>query len=202
MRPACKKDKTLVVHILVSAFEKTHGISWMFRFGKNRILQLKRLITFAFYKSLYSNGAYISSNEKGVALCFKYNFKFRSLIPVYHQIIFVLTTVRLRAIPKLMKLEKYKKQQRPCSGEYLYFWFFGVEKGGEDAGFELKNAMFDKAVEMKLSLYAETSIKRNKVVYERYGFETYHVYEDEKENLKFWFMKWDPEKNIKQDSSS
>ena len=39
----------------------------------------------------------------------------------------------------------------------------------------------------------EDSKMRNKIIYERFGFETYHYYENKKEELQYWFMKWQPE---------
>ena len=46
-----------------------------------------------------------------------------------------------------------------------------------------------------LPVYLETAMDRNRAVYERYGFETYHFWEDREKNIRFWFMKLEPGKN-------
>ena len=56
------------------------------------------------------------------------------------------------------------------------------------------DAIFELATELNLPIYLETAMERTKVAYERYGFETFHYWEDPSGNIKFWFMKWDPSK--------
>ena len=67
-----------------------------------------------------------------------------------------------------------------------------MKPGVGGAVFELRDAIFEMATQVNLPIYLETAIERNKVAYERYGFETFHYWEDPAENIKFWFMKWEP----------
>ncbi len=200
MRKATKADKEKVIDIICKTFDKAPGINWMLRKSRNRQKQIKTLADYAFIKAYLREGAFISSNEKGVALCYKFNYKVFSIKELLYEIRFTLLSVIIKYIPKIFKLEGYKKSRRLKSGEYLYFWFFGVLNNGDDAGFELKNAIFKKAFEENLPIYAETSMKRNKIIYERYGFETFHYWTDESVNLQYWFMKWEP-KNWVQNNS-
>ena len=55
-----------------------------------------------------------------------------------------------------------------------------------------KNAVFRQAIKENIPIYLETAVRRNKQVYERYGFKTYHYWEEKDENIQFWFMKWEP----------
>ena len=189
MRAARLNDRRLVIDIIARTMCKNRGISWMLRSPDNK--HLRNLAQYAFYKAYYKHGAYISSNNMGLALCFKFNAPIRSLIPVFQGIIFILKSVNFSNLLKIFKLESYKKKLRPANGEYLYFWFFCVIKGSDNAGFELKNEIFDKARKEQLPIYAETSRSRNKSVYERFGFKTYHYYEDKNKDLQYWFMKWE-----------
>jgi hypothetical protein len=192
MRKATKYDKGKVVNILTRTFDAIPGVNWMLKKSGNHERKIRRLANYAVTKALLRDGVYISSNEKGVALCFKYNLRVVSFTKVFYQIKFVLLSVKLNRILRMMKLELYKERSRPRDGEYLYFWFFGVLKDGNDAAFELKNAIFRKSFQDNLPIYLETSLERNQYVYEKYGFKTYHYWEDKEENIQFWFMKREP----------
>jgi len=89
-----------------------------------------------------------------------------------------------------LKREAYIKKHR-FKGNHLYFWFFGVKKGGDRAGFELKNYMFDYSKKEQLPILLETSVQRNKEIYERYGFHVYHQWMDSGGGNTLWFMKRD-----------
>ncbi len=189
MRSANLSDRQLIVDIIAHTMSENRGISWMLK--SSDIKHLKNLAQYAFYKAYYKKGAYISSNNKGMALCFKFNTPLRSITPIIHEIIFFIKSVKLSSIPKILKLEAYKKKQRPTNGEYLYFWFFNTVKDNDGAGFEIKNEIFNMAKKERLPIYAETSKLRNKIVYEHFGFKTYHYFEDKNKDLQYWFMKWD-----------
>ena len=73
--------------------------------------------------------------------------------------------------------------------EHLYFWFLGVEKGGNKAVFEIKDQIFQWSEEKKLPILLETSVIRNRKVYERYGFEVYHTWDDSGNGNTLWFMR-------------
>ena len=57
-------------------------------------------------------------------------------------------------------------------------FIFGVKKGGDRAAFELKNYIFQMSQNEKNPILLETSVKRNKLIYERYGFYVYHEWID------------------------
>ncbi|MCA6074989.1 hypothetical protein [Fulvivirga sedimenti] len=198
MRKATKSDQAKVVDIISKSFAENPGVNWMFKKGGNHARMMKSLASYVFMKGLVRNGVYISSNEKGVAVCYQFNETKFSLTEILHQLIFVFHSFDFRSIPKILKRESYRKKIRPASGEYLYFWFLGVLPGGKNAGFELKNAIFNEARRKNLPIYLETAVARNQQVYERLGFKTYHYWENTAENIKFWFMKWEPGASVNQ----
>lgn len=83
------------------------------------------------------------------------------------------------------------KKSRPKDNDYLYYWFFGVKNKGRGQGGaqELKAAIFEESAQKKLSILVETSVNKNKRVYERFGFQVYHFWQNKAENLTLWFMK-------------
>lgn len=123
---------------------------------------------------------------------YRFNLKKFSFIGTWYELRFALTSFNLLRLPKILKREAYRKKQRPASGNYYYFWFLGVLPGGEKAVFELRDAVFGRARKENLPVYLETAMERNKLAYERFGCQTFHYWHDEKEDIRFWFLKWEP----------
>jgi len=194
MRKASLAEKDKVIDIISSTFDTNQGINWLIKKRGRHKKKIYRLASYAFYKSYLREGAFISSNEKGVALCYKFNYQVFSIREVIYLLWFALFSINPSRILKVLKRESYRRSKRPESGDYLYFWFLGVIPDGRGAVYELRDAIFELATELNLPIYLETAMERTKVAYERYGFETFHYWEDPAENIKFWFMKWEPSK--------
>ena len=194
MRKARIAEKDKVIDIIASTFETNPGVNWLIKKRGSHKKNIHRLASYAFLRSFLREGAYISSNEKGVALCYRFNYQVFSIREVIFQLRFALFSINPWRIPKVLKRESYRKSKRPASGNYLYFWFLGVLPGGGSAVYELRDAIFEMATQVNLPIYLETAMERTKVAYERFGFETFHYWEDPAENIKFWFMKWEPSK--------
>ena len=196
MRKATKEDISLVIDIISESLNKNPGVNWILKKDINKKFALKRLATYAFIKAYRRNGIYISSNEKGVALCYHAGHKKASLQEFWYRLYFALTSIKISHIPAVIKREAYRKSKRPVSGNYLFFWFFGVKKGGGNAGFELKDGILKEARRLNLPIYLETAIERNKRIYERYGFTTYYYWKEKRSDIRYWFMKWEVKSNI------
>jgi len=194
MRKARIAEKDKVIDIISSTFEYNPGVNWMIKKRGSHRKKIHRLASYAYLRSFLREGVYISSNEKGVALCYRFNYQVFSIREVIYQLRFALLSINPWRIPKVLKRESYRKSKRPDSGNYLYFWFLGVMPEGGGAVYELRDAIFELATQVNLPIYLETAMERTKVAYERYGFETFHYWEDPAESIKFWFMKWEPSK--------
>ncbi len=145
MRKAKLADKDKVIYIISSTFEDNPGVNWLIGRGGNHHRKVNRLACYAFFKSFLGEGVFISSNEKGVALCYRFNYKVFSLKEVFYQLRFALLSINPWRIPKVLKRESYRRSKRPLSGDYLYFWFLGVLPGAERAVYELRDAIFELA---------------------------------------------------------
>jgi hypothetical protein len=192
MRKARFAEKDKVIDIISSTFETNPGVNWIINKRGNHKKKIHRLASYAFLKSFLREGAFISSNENGIALCYRFNYQVFSIREVIFQLRFALLSINPWRILKVLKRESYRKSKRPDSGNYLYFWFLGVLPGGEGAVFELRDGIFELATQENLPIYLETAMERTKLAYEWYGFETFHYWEVPAENIKFWFMKWEP----------
>jgi len=70
MRKASLAEKDKVIDIISSTFDTNPGVNWLIKKRGRHKKKIYRLASYAFYKSYLREGAFISSNEKGVALCY------------------------------------------------------------------------------------------------------------------------------------
>ena len=189
MKHATLSDKQKAIHIITHTFHENPSVNAVIGEGGNRDKKIRRLANYAFVKAMNRKGAYLPSNQKGVALCFESTQKGGNLTELIAELQFA-TSLPLKKIIQIVKREKYLKQHR-LSAPHLYFWFLGVQKGGGSAVFEIKNSIFQLADKHQLPIVLETSVLRNKLAYERYGFEVYHEWKTEAHTL--WFMMRKPE---------
>lgn len=189
MRLAQPKDRELVVQVMTTMFATNPAVLSLIAPGKSKELGIKSLAEFSFQKCISRNGVWISSNEKAVALCYRFNEGGFSLKEFLLELRFAIRFIGLTRLPSILAREAYRKKQRPADGKYYYFWFFAALPDAGEAAFELKNGIFGLAEKEGLPIYTETSVERNRKIYERYGFETYHLWQDPKEDVTFWFLK-------------
>lgn len=183
---ATKEDRNDSVRIIANTFNANPSVNIVIGEGGNRRKKISRLADYAFVKALNRNGAYLSDNKKGTALCFKSSASAFSIKEIYLELRFAFS-IPLKKVVQTLKRESYIKKHR-INDEHLYFWFLGVEKGGGEAGFELKDHLFGLSEREQLPIILETSVMRNRVVYERYGFRVYHEWADSGDGNTLWFM--------------
>lgn len=189
MIQASYKDKKLITSIITETFENNPSVNTVIGSKGNKRKKIQKMAEFAFIKSFNRNGAFLSDNKKGAALIYRADQNRFSLKEQYYELRFAFTSIPLKNILNVLKRESYFKSKRPKDGKYYYFWFLGVLKDGENASFEIKNELLKRADEEKLPIYLETSVWRNVIAYQRYGFTVYHTWEDVKNGITVWFMK-------------
>ena len=189
MRKAEWKDKSLFCEIFTQVFSGNTGTTWVLRKNINPEKALRRLARYSYIKGMVKDGVYFSDNGKGIAICYKFNNNRFSLRHVWSEIIFAITAMDLRKLPQILSRESYREKKRPASGEYLYFWFLGALPSERSAALELGKDMLKEADRLGLPIYLETAVERLKPAYERYGFETYHYWQEKEKDIQFWFLK-------------
>lgn len=183
-------DRSDIVNIIVETFKLNPSVVSIIGKGGNKEKKLQCLAEYAYVKAKNRNGVYLSKNKKGTALFFHSKKTKFSLKELYYELRFA-SSLSIGKVMQTLKREAYLNKHR-CCDNYFYFWFLGVKKGGEKAGFELKNVVFKKANDEQLPILLETSVERNVFIYKRYGFEIYHIWDDTANNIRVWFMKWKP----------
>lgn len=191
MRKANISDEKLIIKIISESFIHNPSVLSVIKNDNKKKQRIAELAKYAFRTAVRRNGVYISSDNEGVAICYKYNEKKESLIDYWNQLNLVIKSIGFSRVFKILKREGFVKKFRPVSGEYFYFWFFGVTNMGKGKGaaMELKDAIVKESLNKKLPIYLETSVEKNKSIYERYGFEVYHKWKNDSENMTLWFMR-------------
>lgn len=188
MRLAKKGDKKKVIQIISEAFDNNPSVNWVIKndiFRKQRIRVLAR---YAFNVANRRSGVYLSSDEEGVVICYQYKKKKDDLFDYIDQLYLALFAVGLSRIGKVLRRESYIQKARSEDNDFLYFWFWGISKKGkgQTAARESKDFIFELSEKLKLRIYLETSVAKNKNVYERYGFKTYAIWQD---SISLWLMR-------------
>jgi len=166
MTLASKEDKIEAVRIITNTFDQNPSVNIVIGPGGNRRKKISRLGNYAFIKALNRDGAYLSSNRKGAALCFESDAKGTNFAEFWAELRFAIS-IPPKKVVQTLKRESYIKKHR-FKGKHLYFWFLGVEKDGGLAVFELKEHLFELSSQKERPILLETSVERNRSVYERY----------------------------------
>lgn len=162
------------------------------------------LATHMVEKAIEKDALIISENQKGIAILFKTSKKDESFwkeLPT--QLGLLKNVTGFRNAIKILKSQSYIKNQRPKEGEYLYCWFWGIlaDARGADTqtGKEMKDEFYRRAEKYKLPLYAETRMRQNALVYQRFGFEQFHKWKHPSGDTMY-FLRYIP-KSLKEQRS-
>lgn len=191
MRKASMRDLQFFVEVISNSFVSNPSVNWVIRNDKHRERRIRALAKYSFLTALRREGAYLSEQGNGIALCYRMNARSTSITDYWNQLILVFRAIGPARVFKVMKRENYANSKRPADGNYLYFWFYGVMPGkqGQGDAAELKDRIFAMADKEQLPVYLETSVEKNRRVYQRYGFEIYHTWGVVKEGINLYFMR-------------
>jgi len=179
---------------MCNALTQVPGTSWIAGSGRNRESRLFALAEYMFDVSAEKDGVYLSSGSDGVLLMFNSSARANRLKMLYYRLKLICNCIGFLRLPAVLRREQYIRAVRPVQRQYLYVWFFAVEEGkrGKGAAVELANTCFAESARLGLPVYAETTISRNKKVYERFGFDTYHTWAMNSLSFVTWFLKLSP----------
>lgn len=190
--------KEIIGHV-AEILKETPSAENIVKKGGDRNKRFRYLATHMVEKAIKKDGLILSKNQKGIAILFRTNKKDSSFLKdVGEQIGLLLNVTGIKNAFRIVKNQKYIKAQRPQKGDYLYCWFWGIVPSHRGAdtqiGKEMKDEFLRIAHELQLPLYAETSTKRNVIVYRKFGFDLFHTWHRPNgENM--WFLRHLPKKN-------
>lgn len=178
---------SLAVAILSQAFESNPSALWVIKKDRKIRQRLKALIEYAMNIGRLNNGLFLSEDRTAVAICFREP----SLISYGEQIKLIWKAIGIERVPFVLQRERYLKKHR-FNGPHLNFWFLGVSPitKSRTGVYDIKRGIFELSKKLQLPILLETSVERNKTVYEYFGFKVYHKWKPAK-NYSLWFMKRD-----------
>jgi len=191
MKKAIKSDKEKVVRIICESFDKNPHVNYIIKNDAKRNKRMAAMASYAFEFGMRRNGVNLTDDGLGVAIIFQNNKIKVSLYEYWLQLGLVFKAFSIFRAFKVDKLESLIKKNRASNVEFLYLWFFGVadEALGTNDARDLMNYIFKLSYDMELPIYLETTIKRNNIIYKRFGLEDYKILDTGIGNLTFWFMK-------------
>ena len=165
-----KTDRLKALDLLKETLVDNRSV--LFSIGSKGFFRFKVwLIAHYLYSEASRNqGLYIDANNEGIICFFEAKDK-RS--PAFHielsLILFGIGPLRLLRVWKRKKeVQRFHSQWK----NFIHCSYLAVRKSarGHGAIFELRNALFQFQQEKQLPILVETTIEKNKRVYERFGF--------------------------------
>lgn len=191
MKKALISDKAKVVKIICESFDKNPHVNYIIKNDSKRNQRMAALAEYAFEFAMRRNGVNLTDDGLGVAIIFQYDKVKINLYEYWLQLGLVFKAFSIFRALKVNKLEELVKNNRAKDVDFLYLWFFGVadEGLGTNDGRDLMNYIFNLSYEQNLPIYLETTIKRNNLIYKRFGLEDYKILDTGIGNLTFWYMR-------------
>lgn len=179
----------IAIEVLSKAFEGTPSINYLLGDHPSH-KKVRALMQYMYQVGNLYNGVYFSKNRNVVAIALKkdetvsYSFKHFWLDLKF---IFLIVGV-LKAFKILSRQLAIIKQQQK-EKRFLHFWIIGALPNSSTTKevIEVRNQIFEMAKKEKLPILLETSIEKNKRVYERYGFKVKSTFKFNSNVL--WIMK-------------
>jgi len=189
-------NKELIIRRVADILKETPSAEDIVKKGGNRDKRFLYLAEHMVNKAIEKDALILGKDALGIAIVFKTNAKDHNFWKdTIADIGLAFHVTGLKNALKILKNQRYIKQQRPKEGDYLYAWFWGIVK--DDRGpntkiaSEMKNRILEISEETGLPLYTETRLRTNVIVYARYHFENFHTWEQPDGNT-MWFLRYIP----------
>ncbi|HKL36764.1 MAG TPA: hypothetical protein VJ899_10775 [Salegentibacter sp.] len=191
-----KVEKEEIITKVTSLLKEIPSSMDIVKKGGNRHKRFEYLATHMVEKAIEKDALIVSDNRMGIAILFKTSKKDDNFLKdIRSQIGLVLNVTGIKNAYRIVKNQNYIKKQRPQNGEYLYCWFWGIlaESRGADTqvGKEMKDEFYRQAKEYQVPLYAETRMRKNALVYQRFGFELFHEWQHPSGDTMY-FLRYNP----------
>ncbi len=191
MKLAVKSDKDKVVKIICESFDTNPHVNLVIKNDRKRSKRMVAMAKYAFEFGMRRKGVHLTDDGLGVVIIYEDGKVSMNLKEYLMQLGLGFKAFTIARSPMVDKLEREIRKRRPGNVKFLYLWFFGVanEALGTNDARELMKHMFNLSAEQKIPIYLETSIKRNSIIYKRYGFEEYDLFKTGHEDLEMLYMR-------------
>ncbi|MGB0895732.1 MAG: hypothetical protein ACPGU9_02325 [Flavobacteriaceae bacterium] len=187
-----------IINIIAGAFKVIPAGNHLVKQDKNKDKRYKKLGAYVYNNAVKKNGLYLSNDKQGVAICYEIDPKNnkKTFNDFISDLKFAFGISGISNALAISKRQNYIQSQRPKNEKYMYWEFTGVNpeyQGMKSSGLtmgELRDQVYTDAHERQLPIYTETSIRKNMIVYRRYGFDIYHEW-TMPDGSTMWFLKYD-----------
>lgn len=185
------KDAEIAVSILAHAFANAKNITWFLSPTKKN---LQRFFSLLVEESIAKEGAYLTSNKRGVILLYNMNAKLSFFSFLGKKLRLILFTMGLKKGYQLIRLQKLQEKERPKVGMYGLALAMQSDEQKWQTIFELKQAFREVLNNTSLPVYAETTNPRYVKMYLSLGFVEYHQMKHPYADLTIRFLKLENKK--------
>lgn len=192
MKRALREDKDLVIDILSKAFEDNQSVNYIVLQDHKRLRRIRSLMDYSFEVCYRFGDVWLAENRKSCALALYPYQKKTSIISIWLDIRLILQVVGLRGISKMLRRETRIKHLQ-FKGKMLYLWFIAVDPlyQHQGIGSRLLTEVMTIAKKKDLPICLETSVNRNMLWYQHFGFQ---VYGELKLSYSLYFLKRETDK--------
>jgi len=185
-----RQTEQQAIRVLTIAFKDIPGALWILKKDERILDRLKVLCHFCVSVAAQKNGAYLSSDNKGVALIFESGAKLSPLKSLAGYIRLGTFCIGWSRAWEIIQRERHIVQRRPKQ-KHLYFWMLAVEDHtyGLNTIIEMRDFVYGLSQKLKLPIFAETTVEKNLTLYRRYGFKVYDKWDTGKDGIQVWFIR-------------
>lgn len=186
---AAQRDHAL--DILVNAFRDNAGTRWIVKKDHRQEERLRELCRFCLDVSDEKKGAFVTDDQKGVALLFDSRSRQRLVPFIRNYFLLGNNCIGWDRAWSMIQRERTIQSKRPADS-HLYCWMLGVHNTGLATIKEIRDFIFKVSRDSNKAIVAETTSERALRLYQRYGFRVYHRWDVASERLTVWFIRRDP----------
>tara|TARA_B100000508_G_scaffold140085_2_gene140066 strand:- start:86371 stop:86958 length:588 start_codon:yes stop_codon:yes gene_type:complete len=192
MEPVDRNSYDTALRVLNTAFQDNPGVMWVVKKDQKITSRIRELCRFCLTVSMEKEGAFITSDRKGVILMIESDKRqrFTNWLKGYKRL--GQYCIGWDRAVKMINRERKIQSRRPGS-KHLYVWMIAVEDHtyGLNTIREMRDFLFETSIKRELSIYAETTMKSTLNLYLRYGFEVYDTWHVDKEGMDVYFIRRD-----------
>ncbi|TQD37755.1 hypothetical protein [Haloflavibacter putidus] len=192
-------NKEVIIDRVAEILKETPTSMEIVKKGKNRDARFHYLAKYMVDKAIEKDALILSENQMGISIVIRNSRdKANFLKDTWEDLKLVWNVTGFKNIPKILKNQQYVKNQRPKDQDYLYCWFWGISKDNRGAGTQVAKEMKDEFLRLAhkydIPLFAETQMRRNTIVYQKFGFDLFHTWNRD-DGKTMYFLKYDPKKH-------
>lgn len=174
MRRASKKDKNLVVDILMSAFKDVkegNSLNYFIRGERNREKRAEHVFNYLFDKSMITGEIYLASNEKGCILVDRSLNNQRSILLFLKKLRTIYMSIGFKNVPRIIRrqklLDSFHTEKR-----FIYPTAMAAHTSvcGQGTCVRMIMELLNFYDGEPITIYTETTTQENLNIYKKFGF--------------------------------